>query len=370
MSLNLGRQGGVAQPLRKRTVGQTNIAHVYDGTNHIWPTSVIHFSDFTSVQLRYIWGKNDGSDLDTKSYYVNSPIDSLNYSAVGYSWNLKPGIVPYLYWGGDNIYSGAECIMFNIESMIELEDKMPDIMKMNLCANWFGSKGVGNVTIECTAYKGGVIVHAWQLTNVEDDIDKRGEFLFPTSDGKIDMPDYSNGGYKECWYGEVVRANPIAGGEPIYFRVNPVDDSIFELPNIKVIRTGNGMVHKDGYCWYENTPNTKYKVWNNQINLNGYINKLGSPKLNVDKDDTYEYTYMTALLNSDNTIYNTIYNNTYVFNYGFVAGNSEFRGQQVIQCNVASQRGPADDGKTSIGEIKYTKLNKIGELTIYNPIES
>lgn len=57
MSLNLGRQGGVAQPLRKRTVGQTNIAHVYDGTNHIFPTSVIHFSDFTSVQLRYIWGK-------------------------------------------------------------------------------------------------------------------------------------------------------------------------------------------------------------------------------------------------------------------------------------------------------------------------
>lgn len=65
MSLNLGRQGGVAQPLRKRTVGQTNIAHVYDGTNHICPTSVIRFSDFTSVQLRYIWGKNDGSDLDT-----------------------------------------------------------------------------------------------------------------------------------------------------------------------------------------------------------------------------------------------------------------------------------------------------------------
>lgn len=43
MSLNLGRQGGVAQPLKKRTVGQTNIAHVYDGTNHIWPTSVIHY---------------------------------------------------------------------------------------------------------------------------------------------------------------------------------------------------------------------------------------------------------------------------------------------------------------------------------------
>ena len=51
MSLTLGREGGIAKPLKKRTVGQTNIAHVYDSANHIWPTSVIHFSDFTSVQL-------------------------------------------------------------------------------------------------------------------------------------------------------------------------------------------------------------------------------------------------------------------------------------------------------------------------------
>lgn len=35
MSLTLGRQGGIAQPLKKRTVGQTNIAHIYDGDNHI-----------------------------------------------------------------------------------------------------------------------------------------------------------------------------------------------------------------------------------------------------------------------------------------------------------------------------------------------
>nr|UWD66110.1 MAG: hypothetical protein [Bacteriophage sp.] len=73
--------------------------------------------------------------MDTKSYYVNSPINSLNYIAVGWSWNLSQ--IPYLYWGGDNTDSGAECVMFNIESMIDLEDKMPDIMKMNLCANHF-----------------------------------------------------------------------------------------------------------------------------------------------------------------------------------------------------------------------------------------
>ena len=114
MSLTLGRQGGIAKPLKKRTVGQTNIAHVYDGANHIWPTSVIHFSDFTSVQLRYIWGSDDGRDLDTKSYYVNSPINNLNYVAVGWSWNLSQ--IPYLYWGGDNTDSGAECVINNIDN--------------------------------------------------------------------------------------------------------------------------------------------------------------------------------------------------------------------------------------------------------------
>lgn len=36
MSLTLGREGGIAKPLKKRTVGQINIAHVYDGANHIW----------------------------------------------------------------------------------------------------------------------------------------------------------------------------------------------------------------------------------------------------------------------------------------------------------------------------------------------
>ena len=321
MSLTLGREGGIAKPLKKRTVGQTNIAHVYDGANHIWPTSVIHFSDFTSVQLRYIWGSDDGRDLDTKSYYVNSPINNLNYVAVGWSWNLSQ--IPYLYWGGDNTDSGAECVMFNIESMIDLEDKMPDIMKMNLCANWFGSLSRGHVTVECTAYKGGVIVHAWQLKNHEIDVDNRGMFIFPLADGTINMPD-GHGGY----------------------------------------------IHSDGYCWYENQPKDKYKVWNNQVNTTGTPLTLDKPTLNITSDDNYSYEYHTVLLNEDNTVYNNSYTDDYKFRFGFVAGNSEFRGQQTIQCYVGTQGGKADDGKTSIGEIKYTKLNKIGELTIYSPIES
>lgn len=174
--------------------------------------------------------------------------------------------------GGDNTDSGAECVMFNIESMIDLEDKMPDIMKMNLCANWFGSLSRGHATVECTAYKGGVIVHAWQLRNNEIDVDNRGMFIFPLADGTINMPD-GHGGYKECWYSEVIKRVAKSNNEVKYFRINPVNDKTIGLDNIKIIRHGGG----------------------------GYIHR---------------------------------------------------------------------DGKTSIGEIKYTKLNKIGELTIYSPIES
>ena len=366
MSLNLGRQGGVAQPLRKRTVGQTNIAHVYDGTNHIWPTSVIYFSDFTSIQLRYIWGSDDGQDLDTKSYYVNSPIDSLNYVAVGWSWNGNQ--IPYLYWGGDNIQSGAECVMFNIKSMIDLEE-MPDIMKINLCANWYNKLLNGNVTVECTAYKGGIIVKAWQLTNYENDVNKRGMYIFPLADGSIDMPD-GHGGYKECWYGEVIKRISKTNNEVKYFRVNPVNDKVIGLDNIKIIRHGGGLVHGDGYCWYENKPNEKYKVWNNQTNTTGTFLVLDKPILNITSDNNYSYEYHTVLLNEDNTVYNDNYTDKYAFAFGFVAGNSEFRGQQTIKCYVGTQGGRADDDRTSIGEIKYTKLNKVGELTIYSPIES
>lgn len=356
-------------PLKKRTVGDVNIEHVYDGHNHIWPPNTINFSDFTSVQLRYLWGRNDGRDLDTKSYYVNAPISGLNYYAVGWSWNFS--YTPYLYWGGDNTQSGAECVMFNIESMIELEDRMPDVMTMRICANWFGERNIGNVTIECTAYKGGAIVKAWQLSNNEGDADERGIYLYPLADGSIKMPDLQ-GGYKDCWFGEViVRRNKTGDANDTYFRINPVNDTVFELPNIKIKRLGGGFVHEGGYCWYENKPNDKYKVWNNQVNINGVIQVLNIPTIElIDEDTEYDYTYTTCMLNADNTVYSRQYEGQRNTGFGFVAGNSEFRGQQTIKCNVASSGGKADDGKTSVGEIKYTKLNKIGELTVYNPIDS
>lgn len=368
MALTLGRNGGVAQPLRKRTVGQTNIGHVYDGPNHIWPTAVIHFSDFTSVQLRYIWGTDAGRDLDTKSYYKNSPINDLNYVAVGFSW--QSGKHPYLYWGGDNVNSGAECVMFNIEEMVKgYEDSMPDEMIMQLCANWYGEKRSGLVTIECTAYKNGVIVLAWQLSNQESDSDTIGEYIFPLADGTIQRPNGS-GGYKNCWYGEVVARFNKETTVTEYFRINPVDDTIIGLNDIKLIRNNTfSLICEDGYAWYANRPADKYKIWNNQVNINGSIMALSTPALNIVDDDNYKYSYHTAMLNEDNTLHSFPYLDTYTRRFGFVAGNSEFRGQQTIQCIVPTQGGAAQD-RHKIGDIKYTKINKVGELKVYNPLES
>ena len=113
-------------------------------------------------------------------------------------------------------------------------------MKINLCANWFGELYRGHVTVECTAYKGGVIVRAWQLKNNEIDIDNRGMFIFPLADGTINMPD-GHGGYKECWYGEVVKRLSKTNNEIKYFRVNPVNDKVIGLDDIKIIRHGGDL---------------------------------------------------------------------------------------------------------------------------------
>ena len=58
------------------------------------------------------------------------------------SKNICPSVIDITLVG---MYADTspECVMFNIESMIDLEDKMPNIMKMNLCANWYGSLSRG-----------------------------------------------------------------------------------------------------------------------------------------------------------------------------------------------------------------------------------
>lgn len=115
--LELGIAGGRAVPLQKRTVGNTNISDVFDGVNHIWPTrdDVAYFYDFNSIQLRFIWTDSNGRDFDTGTNITNAP--SIPSEIVGWSWGSSENRTqPFLYWGGDNTQSGAECVMVDIKS--------------------------------------------------------------------------------------------------------------------------------------------------------------------------------------------------------------------------------------------------------------
>lgn len=116
--LELGIAGGRAVPLQKRTVGNTNISDVFDGVNHIWPTrdDVAYFYDFNSIQLRFIWTDSNGRDFDTGTNITNAP--SIPSEIVGWSWGSSENRTqPFLYWGGDNTQSGAECVMVDIKSI-------------------------------------------------------------------------------------------------------------------------------------------------------------------------------------------------------------------------------------------------------------
>ena len=151
--LELGIAGGRAVPLQKRTVGNTNISDVFDGVNHIWPTrdDVAYFYDFNSIQLRFIWTDSNGRDFDTGTNITNAP--SIPSEIVGWSWGSSENRTqPFLYWGGDNTQSGAECVMVDIKSIQDVYTNdpsltMPEQLIVQLRGNWFRNKNDGIVTV-------------------------------------------------------------------------------------------------------------------------------------------------------------------------------------------------------------------------------
>lgn len=126
--LELGIAGGRAVPLQKRTVGNTNISDVFDGQSHIWPTrdDVAYFYDFNSIQLRFIWSTSNGRDFDTGTNITNAP--GIPSEIVGWNWGSSENRTqPFLYWGGDNTQSGAECVMIDIKSIQDVYTNNSDL---------------------------------------------------------------------------------------------------------------------------------------------------------------------------------------------------------------------------------------------------
>lgn len=358
--LELGIAGGRAVPLQKRTVGNTNISDVFDGVNHIWPTrdDVAYFYDFNSIQLRFIWSTSNGRDFDTGTNITNAP--SIPSEIVGWSWGSSENRTqPFLYWGGDNIQSGAECVMVDIKSIQDVYTNdpsltMPEQLIVQLRGNWFGNKNDGIVTVECTAYKGGVIVKAYQMKG--SDMGVTGQsFVFADKDGWVS----EEGMLEKIWVGEAVKHNDR------WYKVNPVDDSVEGMPNLIIQRdftyqsTSNTSIN--GYVTFNNK---QYKVWNQQVNIDGTIFVQSSSKCINTANTTEVIEFKVVALKEDGSVYSESISTE--FRFGYVAGNSEKRGQQFIRSYVSSRDGQAADEEFAV--VNYFDKTEAGQVVALNPI--
>ena len=107
----------------------------------------------------------------------------------------------------------------------------------------------------------------------------------------------------------------------------------------------------------------QYKTWNDQTNVDGDI-IIGSVRcLNTDTM-TEEGQIKVIAMNENGTIYNDSISTAFV--YGYVAGNSEKRGQQFIRSYVTSRDSSAADEEFAV--VNYFDKTEAGQVVALNPI--
>lgn len=357
--LELGIAGGRAVPLQKRTVGNTNISDVFDGENHIWPTrdDVAYFYDFDSIQLRFIWTGDNGRDFDTGTNITNAPL--VPSEIVGWKWGeSEERTQPFLYWGGDNTASGAECVMIDIKSVQDVYandpySTIPEQLIVQLRGNWYGDKGDGIVTVECTAYKGGTIVRAYQLWGTSVGIDNQ-DYIFADKDGWV----FEEGMLEKIWVGEAIKYN----GR--WHKINQVDDSVEGAPELTIQREFDPESSISSVNGYVTVGDKQYKVWNQQVNINGVIMKQQHVRCLNSSTNTVEWGIKIVALRENGDVYDE---DIHVeFRFGYVAGNSEKRGQQLIRSYVdSSDKNQANE---EFAVVNYFDKTESGQVVALNPV--
>lgn len=133
---------------------------------------------FDYIVLKYNWTDADGIDFDTATHVEGTKISNLDNKYVGYSFDPssisgKTGV--YLQHGGDNMSSGAECVMINMK---EIMNDCGDIESFDVyvAGTWYGYRGAGYITCDMTLYEGGEMKgpENYIFTNVGGkEVDKR-----------------------------------------------------------------------------------------------------------------------------------------------------------------------------------------------------
>lgn len=99
-----------------------------------------------------------GLDLDSLTTISAPIISNVSGKYVGYYAGnnyVGPSSNPYLKWGGDNMQSGDEGAVVNFKAMVNnFTIGLEDNIQCEIYANWYRRRDIGNMTINCRAYKG------------------------------------------------------------------------------------------------------------------------------------------------------------------------------------------------------------------------
>lgn len=198
------------------------------------------------------------------------------------------------------------------------------------------------------------IVKAYQMKG--SDMGVTGQsFVFADKDGWVSEEGMPN----KIWVGEAVSYN----GR--WYKINQVDDSVEGMPNLIIQRDlqykGSLVSSVNGYITVDNK---QYKVWNQQTNINGVIIPQASSKCINTNTMTEEGVIKVIAMNENGTIYNDSISTA--FRYGYVAGNSEKRGQQFIRSYVTSRNSSAANEEFAV--VNYFDKTEAGQVVALNPI--
>ena len=129
-------------------------------TPTITPTQTnIKFPNADYIVFQYTLAGGAGVDLDTLTTLVApTTVGPLGYCTIRNSQTSGVYGGPYLYWGGDNTNSaGVETDYVDVKA---LKLAFPSVEEVALTcrANWYSTRGNGNVFITMFAYSGGTMV--------------------------------------------------------------------------------------------------------------------------------------------------------------------------------------------------------------------
>ena len=111
----------------------------------------VKVKNFDFAVVKYQWSEADGTDLDTRTW-ISSPDRSEH--KVG--WSRLSNDLNYLQWNEDNTGSGVESVLIDMKSIQQDFPNQKDIA-IKMAAFWFSSISSGNVRLQFSLFKGGIM---------------------------------------------------------------------------------------------------------------------------------------------------------------------------------------------------------------------